>query len=141
LIRKIHAATLHGKPEVAVWGSGGPLREFLHSDDLADACVHLMEHHRAAEIGEFVNIGAGREISIRELALLIAQIAGYRGRLTYDKSKPDGTPRKLLDVSRMAALGWTCRIGLRDGIAAVYADYAAACMRQTATAVSAATRG
>jgi GDP-L-fucose synthase len=141
LIRKIHDAKENGAREVVIWGSGEPLREFLHSDDLADACVHLMEHHRAADIGEFVNIGAGHEISIRELALLIAEIAGYRGRLIYDKSKPDGTPRKLLDVSRMAALGWTCRIGLHDGIETVYADYAAACAQRTAGAVSAATRG
>src|SRR5258705_6878870 len=95
LIRKIHAAKENGEAGVVVWGSGEPLREFLHSDDLADACVHLMEHHRATDVGEFVNIGTGREISIRELAMLIADIAGYRGRLTYDKSKPDGMPLKL----------------------------------------------
>jgi GDP-L-fucose synthase len=132
---------LHGQREVTIWGSGKPLREFLHCDDLADACVHLMEHHSAAAIGEFVNIGTGQEISIRELAMLIVEIAGYRGHLAYDKSKPDGTPRKLLDVSRMTAMGWTSRIGLRDGIAAIYAEYAAASTRQTADAVSAATRG
>ena len=141
LIRKIHTATLHGQREVTIWGSGAPLREFLHCDDLADACVHLMEHHSAAAIGEFVNIGTGQEISIRELAMLIVEIAGYRGHLAYDKSKPDGTPRKLLDVSRMAALGWTSRIGLRVGIKAVYTDYAGACAQRTAGAVSAATRG
>jgi GDP-L-fucose synthase len=141
LIRKIHAAKENGEAEVVVWGSGEPLREFLHSDDLADACVHLMEHHRATDVGEFVNIGAGQEISIRELAMLIADIAGYRGRITYDKSKPDGTPRKSLDVSRLRALGWTSRVGLREGIAAVYADYASACTQRTADAVSAATRG
>ena len=88
--------------------------------------MHLMEHHRAADIGEFVNIGAGQEISIRDLSTLVGEIAGYRGRLVFDTSKPDGTPRKLLDVSRLAALGWSCRIGLREGISAVYADYAAA---------------
>ena len=126
LIRKFHAAKSAGIPEVVVWGSGSPYREFLHSDDLADACVHLMEHHRAADIGEFVNIGAGQEISIRDLSTLVGEIAGYRGRLVFDTSKPDGTPRKLLDVSRLAALGWSCRIGLREGIGAVYADYAAA---------------
>ena len=142
LIRKIHEAKASGKPEVVIWGSGQPLREFLHSDDLADACVHLMEHHHAADIGEFVNIGAGREITIRDLAALIADIAGYRGALTYDQTKPDGTPRKLLDVSRMTALGWHARIGLREGITAVYAAYTATTLRQTAgPALSAATRG
>jgi len=139
LIRKIHAARETGASEVVIWGSGEPLREFLHSDDLADACVHLMERHRAADVGEFVNIGTGQEISIRELALLIVEIAGYRGRVRYDNSKPDGAPRKLLDISRMAALGWTCRIGLRDGITAVFADYAATHTRSTAA--TAAKRG
>jgi GDP-L-fucose synthase len=136
LIRKIHAARETGAPEVVIWGSGEPLREFLHSDDLADACVHLMERHRAADVGEFVNIGTGQEISIRELALLIVEIAGYRGRVRYDNNKPDGAPRKLLDISRMAALGWTCRIGLRDGITAVFADYAATHTRPTAAAAA-----
>ena len=126
LIRKIHEAHATGSPDVVIWGSGAPLREFLHSDDLADACVHLMEHHHASEIGELVNIGAGHEISIRDLAILIADIVGYRGRLTFDTGKPDGTPRKLLDGSRLAALGWSCRIGLREGIESVYADYTAA---------------
>ena len=132
LIRKVHEAKERDSQEIVLWGSGEPLREFLHSDDLADACVHLMERHRAADLGEFVNIGAGREISIRELAMLIAEIAGYRGRLVYDTSKPDGTPRKLLDSSRLAALGWNARIALREGITAVFAEYAAAHRRKTA---------
>jgi GDP-L-fucose synthase len=132
LIRKVHEAKERDTQEIVLWGSGEPLREFLHSDDLADACVHLMERHRAADLGEFVNIGAGREISIRELAMLIAEIAGYRGRLVYDTSKPDGTPRKLLDSSRLAALGWNARIALREGITAVFAEYAAAHRRKTA---------
>jgi GDP-L-fucose synthase len=132
LIRKVHEAKERDREEIVLWGSGEPLREFLHSDDLADACVHLMERHRAADLGEFVNIGAGREISIRELAMLIAEIAGYRGRLVYDSSKPDGTPRKLLDSSRLAALGWNARIALREGITAVFAEYAAAHRRKTA---------
>jgi GDP-L-fucose synthase len=132
LIRKVHEAKERDSAEIVLWGSGEPLREFLHSDDLADACVHLMERHRAADLGEFVNIGAGREISIRELAMLIAEIAGYRGRLLYDTSKPDGTPRKLLDSSRLAALGWNARIALREGITAVFAEYAAAHRRKTA---------
>jgi GDP-L-fucose synthase len=141
LIRKIHAAKVTGKPEVVIWGSGQPRREFLHSDDLADACVHLMERHDAAAVGEFVNIGTGREISIGELAVLIAEIAGYRGKLVYDPTKPDGTPRKLLDVARLTALGWQARIGLREGIGAVYAAYAAASARQPAAAAASATRG
>jgi len=132
LIRKVHEAKERDSAEIVLWGSGEPLREFLHSDDLADACVHLMERHRAADIGEFVNVGAGREISIRELAMLIAEIAGYRGRLVYDTSKPDGTPRKLLDSSRLAALGWNARIALREGITAVFAEYATAHRRKTA---------
>jgi GDP-L-fucose synthase len=131
LIRKVHEAKERDSQEIVLWGSGEPLREFLHSDDLADACVHLMERHRAADLGEFVNIGAGREISIRELAMLIAEIAGYRGRLVYDTSKPDGTPRKLLDSSRLTALGWNARIALREGITAVFAEYAAAHRRKT----------
>ena len=131
LIRKVHEAKERDSQEIVLWGSGEPLREFLHSDDLADACIHLMERHRAADLGEFVNIGAGREISIRELAMLIAEIAGYRGRLVYDSSKPDGTPRKLLDSSRLAALGWNARIALREGITAVFAEYAAAHRRRT----------
>ena len=131
LIRKVHEAKERDSQEIVLWGSGEPLREFLHSDDLADACIHLMERHRAADLGEFVNIGAGREISIRELAMLIAEIAGYRGRLVYDSSKPDGTPRKLLDSSRLAALGWNARIALREGITAVFAEYAAAHRRKT----------
>ena len=139
LIRKIYEARESGALEVVIWGSGEPLREFLHSDDLADACVQLMERHGAADVGEFVNIGTGHEISIRELALLIVEIAGYRGRVRYDPSKPDGAPRKLLDTSRMAALGWTCRIGLRDGIAAVFAEYTISHKRPTAA--SAAKRG
>ena len=132
LIRKVHEAKERDSQEIVLWGSGEPLREFLHSDDLADACIHLMERHRAADLGEFVNIGAGREISIRELAMLIAEIAGYRGRLAYDTSKPDGTPRKLLDSSRLTALGWNARIALREGITAVFAEYAAAHRRKTA---------
>jgi GDP-L-fucose synthase len=123
LIRKVHEARLNDSPDVLIWGSGDPHREFLFSDDLADACVHLMEHHRASDIGEIVNIGTGREISIRDLAILIAKILGYRGRLAFDSSKPDGAPRKLLDVSRMQKLGWRAKTSLRDGISFVYQSY------------------
>jgi len=124
LIRKMHEAKLAGSPEVVVWGTGTPRREFLHSDDLADACVFLMERRSAAEIGELVNIGAGVDISISELARLVAKIVGYSGKLVFDTSKPNGTPQKLLDVTHMAKLGWQARIGLDDGIASVYSAYA-----------------
>lgn len=123
LIRRMHEAKVQGAKEVVVWGSGAPKREFLYSDDLADACVFLMERYNAADIGEFVNIGVGREITIRELAELIAEIVGFRGQLVFDSSKPDGTPRKLLDVSRFQALGWQAKTSFREGITKAYADY------------------
>ena len=123
LVRRMHEAKAQGDKEVVVWGSGAPKREFLYSDDLADACVFLMERCSAADIGEFINIGVGREITIRELAELIAEIVGFRGQLVFDSSKPDGTPRKLLDVSRFQALGWQAKTGFREGIAKAYADY------------------
>ena len=124
LIRKMHEAREAGAREVAVWGSGKPRREFLHSDDLADACVYLMERYRAPQVGELVNIGAGRDISIAELARLVAEVVGFRGAIVFDTTKPDGVPQKLLDVSRLASLGWRARIGLREGIAAVYSGFA-----------------
>ena len=123
LIRRMHEAKVQGAKEVVVWGSGAPKREFLYSDDLADACMFLMERCNAADIGEFINIGVGKEITIRELAELIAEIVGFRGKLVFDSSKPDGTPRKLLDVSRFQALGWQAKTGFREGIAKAYADY------------------
>ena len=123
LIRRMHEAKVQGDKEVVVWGSGAPKREFLYSDDLADACVFLMERCSAADIGEFINIGVGKEITIRELAELIAEIIGFRGKLVFDSSKPDGTPRKLLDVSRFQALGWQAKTSFREGIAKAYADY------------------
>jgi GDP-L-fucose synthase len=123
LIRKMHEAKQQNAREVVVWGSGTPKREFLYSEDMADACVFLMEKYNAADIGEFVNIGSGREITIRELAELVAGIVGFRGQLVFDASKPDGTPRKLLDVSRLYSLGWKPKTGFREGIAKAYADY------------------
>lgn len=123
LIRKIHDAKVQGAKEVAVWGSGAPKREFLYSEDLADACVFLMERCNASDIGEFINIGVGKEITIRELAELIAEVVSFHGKLVFDSSKPDGTPRKLLDVSRMQALGWQAKAGFREGITKAYADY------------------
>ncbi len=120
LIRKMHEAKETGAAEVVVWGSGRPRREFLHSDDLADACVFLMERYSAAQVGELVNIGTGRDMPIAELADLVAQVVGFRGRLVLDSSKPDGTPRKVLDVSKLTALGWQARISLREGIQSTY---------------------
>jgi GDP-L-fucose synthase len=123
LIRKIHAARESCAKSVEIWGTGTPRREFLHSDDLADACVFIMQHLDARQIGEFVNIGWGKDLAIRELAEIIREIIGFTGELTFDTTKPDGTPRKLMDVSKLAALGWSARIGLREGIAMAYADY------------------
>ena len=122
LIRKFHDATQSGAPEVEIWGTGEPRREFLHVDDLAAAAVHLMLDYDEEEI---INVGAGEDISIRELAGLVAEVARYRGRLRFDSSKPDGTPRKLLDVSRLNALGWKPRIALREGIRATYEWFSA----------------
>jgi GDP-L-fucose synthase len=123
LIRKFHEAKIHHKPEVVIWGTGSPRREFLHVDDMADACVHLMENYDALDAGEFVNIGVGKDLSIRELAELVGDITGYEGKIVYDTSKPDGTPQKLLDVSRLNGLGWKARISLRDGIMQTYEWY------------------
>ncbi|KXF78718.1 GDP-fucose synthetase [Paramesorhizobium deserti] len=117
LMRRIHEAKVNGSPSVTLWGTGTPLREFLHVDDLADACVHLMKNYSGSE---HINIGAGQEISIRDLASLIAEIIGYQGHFAYDTSKPDGTPRKRLDTSRMEAMGWRARIDLRGGIGDLY---------------------
>jgi GDP-L-fucose synthase len=120
LIRKVHEAKQAGARSVSVWGSGTPKREFLHVDDLADACLFLMERYDSPEI---INIGAGKEITIAELAGLIGEVVGYRGDLVFDPSKPDGTPRKLMDSGRLNALGWQAKISLRDGIAATYRWY------------------
>lgn len=119
LIRKIHTAKKEQNPEVVIWGSGSPRREFLHVDDLADASVFLMKNYNESEI---INIGTGKDISIMELAQLIQKIIGYDGEIIKDTSKPDGTPRKLLDVSRLSRLGWSARIALEDGIRSVYQD-------------------
>ncbi len=120
LIRKMADAKDQGAPTVEIWGSGLPLREFLYVDDLADACLFLMQH--VSEAGP-INVGTGQDLTIRELAQTIADVVGYEGRLTFDVSKPDGTPRKLMDVSHLASLGWSARIGLRDGIERTYAWY------------------
>ena len=117
LLRKFHEAREQELPEVEIWGTGTPFREFLHVDDLADACLHLMEYYTGTQP---VNIGTGQEISIRDLALLIRDITGYEGPIRFDTTKPDGTPRKLLDVSKMRELGWGYTTALRLGIEHVY---------------------
>lgn len=120
LIRKMHEAKELDDSRVTVWGTGTPKREFLYSDDLADACVFLMERYNASDIGEFINIGTGKDTTISGVAELIADVVGFRGELVFDETKPDGTPRKLLDVTRLHALGWTAKTELREGIANVY---------------------
>ncbi|HEU0224048.1 MAG TPA: NAD-dependent epimerase/dehydratase family protein, partial [Steroidobacteraceae bacterium] len=117
LLRKAHLAKVEGAGSLAVWGSGRPRREFLHVEDMADACILLME--RGAGEGLY-NIGSGTDVTIRELAEIIARVVGFDGRLAFDSSKPDGTPRKLLDVSRLNALGWQSRLGLEEGIRMTY---------------------
>ena len=123
MLRKFHEAREQGKPEVELWGTGTPYREFLHVDDLADACLHLLLHYDGAAP---VNIGTGEDLTIRELAELVRDITSYTGGIAFDTSKPDGTPRKLLDVSRLRDMGWQASIGLREGISAVYNDVFAA---------------
>jgi GDP-L-fucose synthase len=121
LIRKFHTAKVTGAPSVEVWGTGSPMREFLHVDDLADACYFLMGHY---DEELFLNIGTGEDLTIKALAEMIKDIVGYTGELRWNTEKPDGTPRKLMDVSRLHSLGWKHRIGLREGITAVYAEFA-----------------
>ena len=120
LIRKAHEAKQQQADELVVWGTGRPQREFLYVDDMADACVFLMES-KAAQIPAIVNIGSGFEVTISELATIIMEVVGYRGRISYDSTKPDGTPRKRLDTSRLESMGWKARTSLRDGIAKAYA--------------------
>jgi len=117
LLRKAHEAKLSGACELVVWGTGKPRREFLYVDDMADACVFLLENYDSPEI---VNIGCGEDSSIRELAELVCEVIGFEGELTFDVSKPDGTPRKLLDVSKLKGLGWQPKVSLREGIARTY---------------------
>lgn len=119
LIRKFHEAKRQQLPEVVLWGSGTPLREFLHVDDLADACFYLMQTYNQAGL---VNVGVGHDLSIKELALLIRDIVGYQGDIVHDLSKPDGTPRKLMDVTKLKAAGWQAKIGLKEGIRKVYTE-------------------
>jgi len=120
LIRRFHEAKVAGVANVVVWGTGTPLREFLYVDDLADACVHLMKTYSEMDL---VNIGTGEDVTIAEFARLVAATVGYQGSISYDTSRPDGTPRKLLDVGRLHALGWRHRVDLRQGIALAYQDF------------------
>jgi GDP-L-fucose synthase len=122
LIRRFDEAREAGKPEVVAWGTGTPRREFLHVDDLADACAFLL---RLENPPDWINVGTGTDVSIRELTETVAAVTGYAGRIVWDASKPDGTPRKLMDVSRLTSLGWRARIGLREGIEKAYASYRA----------------
>ena len=120
LMHRMHEAAAAGDPEFVVWGTGAPMREFLHVDDLADAAVHLMETYAGEE---HVNIGTGRDLRISQLARMLKEVTGFRGRITYDPSMPDGTPRKLLDVTLATRLGWRAKIGLREGLADTYRWY------------------
>jgi GDP-L-fucose synthase len=120
LIRRFHEAKTQGTPHVTIWGTGSPMREFLFADDLAQACYYLMLHYDSQGL---VNIGTGTDISIKDLALLIKEIIQYQGELKFDTSKPDGTPRKLMDISKLSALGWQATTQLKDGIALAYQDF------------------
>jgi GDP-L-fucose synthase len=117
LIHKFHLAKIRGDTSVTLWGTGSPFREFLHVDDLAEACVFLMEKYDSPEL---INVGVGEDVTVRELATLVANVVGFAGEVVWDKSKPDGTPRKQLDVSRLTALGWRARIPLEDGLRRTY---------------------
>jgi GDP-L-fucose synthase len=120
LIRKFYEAKMENEPSVTLWGSGKPRREFLHADDLADACFFLMQHYDEPGL---VNIGTGEDLEIKELAVLIQKISGYAGEIIHDLDKPDGTPRKLMDVSKLHKLGWKASIGLEQGLRQVYAEF------------------
>src|SRR5690606_27128125 len=120
LIRRFHEAREQGVDSITIWGSGTPRREFLFADDLGDACVFLMENYSGAE---FINVGTGEDLSILELAGLIREIVGYKGMIGLDATKPDGTPRKLMDVSKLHTMGWHHRTGLREGIERAYLDF------------------
>lgn len=119
MIRKFHEAKINNNPTVTLWGTGTPLREFLHADDMADACVYLMENYNEKGL---VNIGVGEDLSIKALAKMIKNIVGFEGEIVWDSTKPDGTPRKLLDVSKLHRAGWEAKIGLKEGITEVYKE-------------------
>jgi GDP-L-fucose synthase len=131
LIRRFHEAKQSGAPEVTIWGTGAPMREFLYVDDMAEACLHIMEldsgtyAHNTDPMLSHINIGTGEDLAIRDLAVTIGEVIGYGGRIVFDTSKPDGTPRKLMDVRRMQSLGWRPQVGLRDGLTLAYSDFLA----------------
>ena len=122
LIRKFHESKLANRAEVTAWGTGSPKREFLHVDELADACAFLLNLPNPPDL---VNIGTGTDVTIRELTEIVAEVVGFQGRIVWDATKPDGTPRKLMDVSRLSALGWKARVGVREGVAKTYASFLA----------------
>lgn len=127
LIRRFHDAKIANAGTVTVWGTGQPRREFLYADDFAEACIFVLKHYSSAE---FVNIGVGEDMTIAELAQAVAEVVGYRGRIVFDPSKPDGTPRKLVDVSRLTALGWKATTPFREGLRQTYADFLKSAMRE-----------
>jgi GDP-L-fucose synthase len=120
LIRRFHEGKVAGAPNVTVWGTGRPRREFLSSDDLADACVFVIKHYSDAR---FLNVGTGEDVTIAEFAEAVRDVVGYEGRIVYDTSRPDGPPQKLLDTSRLTALGWSPKVPLREGLAVAYRDF------------------
>jgi len=122
LIRKFHEAKEAGRAEMVAWGTGSPKREFLHVDELADACAFLLKMSTPPDL---INVGTGTDVTIKELTEVVAAVTGFKGRITWDSTKPDGTPRKLMDVSRLTALGWQAKIGLREGVEKTYASYLA----------------
>jgi len=135
LLRRFHEAKQNAAPEVLIWGTGAPMREFLYVDDMAEACLHIMEidpdsyARNTQPMLSHINIGTGEDLSIRDLAKTIGEVVGYQGRIAFDTSKPDGTPRKLTDVGRMKSLGWRPQVRLRDGLALAYADFLASMRR------------
>ncbi len=133
LIRRTHEARVSGQNELVVWGSGTPRRELMHVDDLASACVFALQRLNASDIGECINVGTGIDLTIREIAETVMEAVGYKGRIVFDTRKPDGTPRKVLDVSAMSRLGWSARIPLQEGIASAYQDFLARYAKQDTT--------
>ncbi len=135
LLRRFQEAKQNNAPEVLIWGTGTPMREFLYVDDMAEACLHVMElgsetyDSNTQPMLSHINVGTGEDLSIRDLATTIGEVVGYNGRIAFDTTKPDGTPRKLMDVDRLHSLGWRARIGLREGLALAYADFLASTRR------------
>jgi GDP-L-fucose synthase len=127
LIRRFHEGKVAGAPTVTVWGTGTPRREFLYVDDFADACVYLLKNYSGAE---FINVGTGKDVSIEEFADMVADVVGYRGKIIFDPSKPDGTPRKLLDISLLSSFGWTAEVPLREGLKKAYANFLESTVRE-----------